>query len=406
MEGRGSGEVYLTSHTASPRAGGTEDSTPSGNHLWSRPGTPRNKQRIDRRHRAYRVHRQAMPVLNTVPVHYRRGAVFRGGLAAAAFATAIVIDLVLQRSPIADAPPRWSWWDLLRSGAIAACALLSISTLLRLRPVRAGSCASAPISAATPAAVCLGLAATCVALLAFAPTVYEWLCQEDSWVENSSAAAMALAAAVGAHLCVRGANHHALRVAAAAVAAFFALCALEEVSWFQRVLDIETSAWFEGNLQNETNLHNFATDKLETLYYSGAFAMLVALPWAAEQLPLRSLLGPLGPLVPGRRAVACAAPCSAFNYDMWNNAAMQLALAGTLAILGHFALASHRAGARREARIWMGLTVATVGIQASFLCNGAAQERIWSVTEYRELLIAIACAAYAIDVRRQVAAPR
>jgi len=47
-------------------------------------------------------------------------------------------------------------------------------------------------------------------------------------------------------------------IALAGLSAVVALAALEEVSWFQRVLYIETPEFFrKHNLQGETNLHNF-----------------------------------------------------------------------------------------------------------------------------------------------------
>jgi hypothetical protein len=45
----------------------------------------------------------------------------------------------------------------------------------------------------------------------------------------------------------------------------------EEISWFQRILNIENPQLFNANLQGEMNLHNFSTNYVENAFYFGTF---------------------------------------------------------------------------------------------------------------------------------------
>ncbi|MDA0988768.1 MAG: hypothetical protein O2783_06525 [Chloroflexi bacterium] len=54
---------------------------------------------------------------------------------------------------------------------------------------------------------------------------------------------------------------------------------MEEISWRQRVFDVETPEFFASrNLQNETNLHNISSLDFNRLFYSSVFLLGVAIP--------------------------------------------------------------------------------------------------------------------------------
>lgn len=55
----------------------------------------------------------------------------------------------------------------------------------------------------------------------------------------------------------------------------FFLYAMEEISWGQRVFGWETSQTFEGNVQNETNLHNYFNQYYLLFYRLLVFPLLV-----------------------------------------------------------------------------------------------------------------------------------
>ncbi len=94
-----------------------------------------------------------------------------------------------------------------------------------------------------------------VYLAYWSPVRYGILIAEDSWVEYGTAVAWGLAGGVFLFRFVRGprrAGHLAFGLGAI-------LIALEEMSWGQRILGLETPALLaEHNLQKEITLHNLA----------------------------------------------------------------------------------------------------------------------------------------------------
>jgi len=77
-------------------------------------------------------------------------------------------------------------------------------------------------------------------------------------------------------------------IAVSAVCAFLALAlAGEELSWGQRIFDWATPAgWGSVNAQDETNLHNLASETFQNVWYFGCWILLVLLPF------FRMILGP------------------------------------------------------------------------------------------------------------------
>lgn len=175
----------------------------------------------------------------------------------------------------------------------------------------------------------------------------------------------------------------------------FFCVAMEEVSWFQRVLDIETPKAFEGNLQHEMNLHNFKTNLFENLYYFGAFLFLVALPFMQSMLPQLTNNRFFNIFIASPFISIIGATICAYNFDMWNIMFTQIAFFGSLLILSTLAILSMH---KRDRYIIL-LTIFMVIItQAVFLLNGEKFVRLWEVTEYKEFIIALVYLIYSFDV--------
>ena len=113
---------------------------------------------------------------------------------------------------------------------------------------------------------------------------------------------------------------------------FFFLIAMEEVSWFQRVLSVETPDALDSNAQGELNFHNFATGLSENGYYFGAFLALMIVPLALQAFRLE-LPGPLAPFAPTPVVALASAQAFAFNFDMWDIFLSQIAFYGAVAVL-------------------------------------------------------------------------
>ncbi|MCZ6672203.1 MAG: hypothetical protein O7C75_04610, partial [Verrucomicrobia bacterium] len=180
----------------------------------------------------------------------------------------------------------------------------------------------------------------------------------------------------------------------------FFLLGLEEISWFQRVFDLETPAIFASNDQNEINIHNFATSKLETLYYFLAFCFLVAAPvFISIRIPLRKF-GGLETFYPPLQLVPSGIVITAFNYDMWNAPLTQWSFFTSL-MTGLFLIKQLKEFPKFRIRLIAAILVA-VFCQMVFLYSGSRFIRLWEITEYKELLISISLIIYGFHVRKAV----
>lgn len=181
----------------------------------------------------------------------------------------------------------------------------------------------------------------------------------------------------------------------ALLALVFFVMAMEEVSWFQRVLEIKTPESFSGNFQNEMNLHNFITGYVEIVYYFGAFVFLVAFPFLRLIFP--SLLSSrylrlfvARPFVAVVGSIACA-----YNFDMWDLIFSQVAFFSSIVILLLFAVFSSN---RIDRALILMTACVVIASQWLFLVNGEHFARIWEITEYKELLMPLAFLIYSWDV--------
>ncbi len=192
---------------------------------------------------------------------------------------------------------------------------------------------------------------------------------------------------------------NATQVSLALLSFIFFVIAMEEVSWFQRVLDIETPKMFGRNAQNEMNLHNFATNYVENIYYFGAFLFLVVLPFIRRFFPsassnnyLRVFVAP--PFIAVVGSIACA-----YNFDMWNIVFTQIAFFGGVIVLFIFAIFNKN---KDEQYIILFAIFIIVITQILFLVNGVNFSRLWEVTEYKEFFISLAFFMYSLSVLNNI----
>jgi len=175
----------------------------------------------------------------------------------------------------------------------------------------------------------------------------------------------------------------------------FFIMAMEEVSWFQRILQVETPDTFKENLQGEMNLHNFATSYVENAYYFGAFVFLVVFPFLRFIFPFVSTNEYLKNVIPRPFVAVIGGVACAFNYDMWDVVLTQIAFFGSILVLFVFVL--HSANIMVKALVSISILV-IIATQILFLINGDKYDRIWEITEYKELLIPISFFIYSISV--------
>ena len=170
---------------------------------------------------------------------------------------------------------------------------------------------------------------------------------------------------------------------------------LEEVSYFQRVVDIETPQLFQEHSQYEINIHNFATNYFENLYYFGVFVFFSVIPFLYYVFPENRVFAIFDELIPSRIFIFLGLLSAAYNYDMWSVFPMQFAFFGSVAIV----IISFFLFKGRINRILSFISISIAGASQYFFLTGhSVYERIWEITEYREFLISLTFLLYAVGI--------
>ena len=240
-------------------------------------------------------------------------------------------------------------------------------------------------------------------LFIFEPSLFNDLSREDNLIEWGSAIFLFVSCFITAFSFFKSRGvlniSSITRLSLALSSLVFFVMAMEEVSWFQRVLVFETPKILEGNHQHEMNLHNFGSNYFENLYYFGGFVFLVVLPFIRSLFPYISKNNYLKILVPRPFIVVIGSIACAYNFDMWNIIFIQITFFGSLVILCAFAAFS----SVRNERYTILFTIALVATtQMIFLSTGKNFDRLWAVTEYKELLIPLGLFIYSLDVFIQI----
>lgn len=234
-------------------------------------------------------------------------------------------------------------------------------------------------------------AAIPVVVVLFSKRVFDSLAREDHPVEMASAAANLLTAGVlaaAARRCRLG-----VRVAMLAGALAFFFVGMEEVSWFQRVFDYGTPRELAANEQGEANIHNFATEAFQSLYYFTATALMIVFPYAAACAG-RRWPSSVKALVPGSLPVTLAVVALPYSYATSSYLASHLSFWATVA-----ALCMWPSGLIRDTRAPMVLYALVV--QAVMFAVGAELPRPWAPSEYREMFIGLGFLSWSIHLNRR-----
>ena len=281
-----------------------------------------------------------------------------------------------------------SVWDPVGGGAVATLALgatvgLVLTGMRTTRPPREPHPGLDP-RLAWLAVVVGALAAAAVHVL---PRWYDSIARED-WIVEWISAGAAVAAAAWAWSAGRQ-QAWAQRAPLWVLAAGFVVMAGEELSWLQRILGYGTPASLEANSQGESNLHNLATDEVQSAFYLGISLVLVVLPFVARWSPGR--LGRLHQLAPGRVPLAIAVVSVASTYGRTGLVAHHVTfwIAATVLLLWDDG-PPDRLGAALLALLVVG--------QVALAEGGADLPRAWAPSEYREALSALALAAWAREL--------
>lgn len=176
--------------------------------------------------------------------------------------------------------------------------------------------------------------------------------------------------------------------------AFFVI-AMEEVSWFQRVIGFGTPEAFNKNLQEEVNLHNFNTNYSENIYYFGSFIFLVILPYFNILFPKLLNIKSLNMYIPSPFIMLVGIiPCS-YNFDRWDALTTQFTFFSCILILTSFLFFK----LKKKEKIFISFLVVFIIIQQIvFLGNEANLLNMYDIKEYKELFIPICFFIYSFDM--------
>lgn len=239
----------------------------------------------------------------------------------------------------------------------------------------------------------------------YSPTIFNSLALEDRAIEMLSAVLCFLTCGVFlvAAMTLRSQKGYSSRfylMTLLALAFIFFLIGMEEISWFQRAFSISTPKTFEGNDQNELNLHNFATNKTENCYYFFSFIILIFLPFIKDNTSIFSKHN-IRFLIPSNFVLFFSAIFAAYNYEMWNNIFTQTSFFLTLFILLYYLWNKHSVPQTFSSPTFVLLPTLIIvyGLtQILFLMYGIKLVRMYDITEYKEFLIPLSFLMYSLEI--------
>lgn len=239
-----------------------------------------------------------------------------------------------------------------------------------------------------------------VVLFYFYPSAFSYYAQEDRIIEYSSA----LFCFAGFFILIssvyrlNAANEkNSLKIMGIlALSLVILLIGLEEVSWFQRILDIDHSSLTPDNRQQELNLHNYFTNEIENAWYFSSFVLFILLPFIFERTNLIKRHGVISLFIPDHYMLFIGSVVVSYNYDMVNVIPIQLAFFSTFFILISRVFAQRSISGGIITELTIALLILT---QVTFISFGRVKFH-WlnDLTEYKEFFITLAILYYCIGI--------
>tara|TARA_R110002153_G_scaffold58444_6_gene160356 strand:+ start:11536 stop:12594 length:1059 start_codon:yes stop_codon:yes gene_type:complete len=220
---------------------------------------------------------------------------------------------------------------------------------------------------------------------------------EDGWVEYLSALISFLSSVIllFTFFKIKKTDNSLVKWSVFLMSVILFILAMEEISWFQRILEYNSPKLMNGNSQNEMNLHNFGTNYIENAYYFGVFLLIVVVPFVNDNKPEWFAGLFVDFLIPTRGLMLIGCVVAGYNYDMWNVFFMQFIFYTSILILTVIFIQSKF----RTERILILLTLGFIFVsQFLFLKKGEFFTRVWDVTEYRELLLPFGLFFYSVEL--------
>lgn len=236
------------------------------------------------------------------------------------------------------------------------------------------------------------------------------IAREDGLIENVSALMLfissALAISTGIVLCrMKLALPGILTILGALL---LAVIGMEEISWMQRIFNIDTpAALMENNMQQEINFHNLNTLLFETIYYFGAFVLLTVLPFYEKKLSTllnkKKITKNIAVLIPGFWLLTPFAIIAGFTKggEYYTNPVIALTIAGTFAVLAYLI---YKSIIKKSFVSAIMPSISMIILTLSLIVFTFHDYSAWGTrpnfpTEYKEAFIAAGLMAYVISIR-------
>ena len=242
----------------------------------------------------------------------------------------------------------------------------------------------------------------------YSPSTSDLLVQEDGFVENVQAIFLLLSSALFFYVANTFRHYRKYTITTLALLCGLVLIVLflEEMSWFQRILLIESNEYFlENNAQAETNFHNLSTHLFQNIYYFGGFMLFSLLPFFRTSIlnllrRANNLFVAATVLLPSRWLIV---PFSVISAFMWPTADIYPTI--ILSYLGALLLVIITVYRMMIARLIRETTVSLISVGLIILIgyttlfNGELSSiRSGAPTEHTETFIAIGIIVYSLDV--------
>ena len=312
----------------------------------------------------------------------------------------VVMDIQsIERTSFEEDVPRFTSYYLLRSFILLLSCVGILKGVLGVRTNH--NISNIIVTENQQRTVMLVLAIAVVVLLIFMidSELFSRLSYEDDIVEWSSVLFLFAASLIGLyHGCK---YRHSILIKSTFFIFSFCLfvVGMEEVSWFQRVFEIDTPELFDENIQGELNFHNFYTDIIENIYYTGAFFFLVFLPFLRLFSSFVYTNSYLNLFIPRIYISVLGSVACAYNYDMWNIALTQIVFFCSIILLVFYM----RYCQSKSGKLTVFLTlIVCVESQFLFLYFGDSFAREWDVTEYKEFFIPLTFFIYFLGIKDQI----
>lgn len=250
------------------------------------------------------------------------------------------------------------------------------------------------------------------------PATMDWLGKEDNLVETISATSLFLAsltAIVFAIYSLIAYRRYVLFIFLLLTSIVAFLIGMEEISWMQRILSIESNEFFlENNAQLETNIHNLATTVFEIAYATGAFIFLIILPFFHRQLnnffSKRRLFKWVTFILPSKWLFIPFAAIVGLLYphhqiDVYPHyLIVAIVIITTLLLVHHLAWPKNAkdegidTSLQNPLAVFGLLCIITGYITFTYIDYAGVGIRLWAASEYGEVLIAIGILTYVLDI--------